>query len=207
MRTLRRKGTRGLCCVLFAWLVFGCRCLLAADAPPLPPGGETLLPVDPGWKLIAPTGVSTILTYERSAVSAGPILQAKTTTMLPAQEAWRTYVKADLPVGLSPGEVIVVTGRARTLETTNSAGKGVFRVHLELREPPQYPKLLSSPFEAPREWTRFQVVHVLKRDLPLGKGSLIFNFGYALQTVELCDVQLHRYPAGFDTKNLPVAAP
>lgn len=176
--------------------------LLADELPAVLTEGRPLLPMDAEWKLSAPTGVSTVVSYERPAAAAGVILQAKTTNMLPQKEAWQTYARTRFPDALATDDVLLLTGRVRALESTNANGRATLRINVQINEPP-YLNVLTTNCWAGKEWRRFWIPFRPRLEVPQGKGALIFNFGYAIQTLEVCEAQLHKFPPGFDTTRLP----
>lgn len=158
------------------------------------------MPADAHWHLVSTTGLSSVITYQRPAISAGDIVQSKTTGL--QKDLWRTFAGHSTTGSFANGDVLLLTGRARCLETTNTTALGIIQAHFEFAVPP-YPKLFTTQFTVPKDWTRFSIPFVLNQEIPAGKGKVIFNTGYAVQFVEFCDVQLYRFASGFDITRLP----
>lgn len=187
----------------FVWMIVPLLAAMFARGEELPAvlaEGEPRIPPNVKWHLVATNDVATIFTYERASISPGPIIQAKTTAL--QKDLWRTFAGVSSTGIYSSGDAVLITCRARCLETTNSSSLGLIRANFENAVPP-YPKLFTAQFDVPKEWTRFFFPLTLTSDIAQGKGKVIFNLGYAVQTVELCDVQMYRFPPGFDLTRLP----
>lgn len=176
----------------------------AEDPPEVPAGGTPILTASNKWILSVQSNGASLVTYERQTVSAGPIVQCKISALVTAT-LWRTSCDMRFTNGFARGDVVLITGRARALETTNTSGLGVLRCIFRFNEKP-YDKHYTVRFEAGREWSRFFFPATLNFDIPGGKGVAIFNLGFAVQLVELCDLQIYRYPPGFDVMQLPRSA-
>lgn len=173
-----------------------------ADEPPaIPDGGVPILTASNMWVLIVQSNGAKMVTYQRQTVSAGPIVQCKISELATSM-LWRTSCDMRFTNAFSRGDVVLITGRARVLETTNSSGRGEIRCVFRFNEKP-YDQQFKVRFEVGKEWSRFFFPAALNFDIPAGKGVAIFNLGYAIHMVELCDVQIYRYPPGFDVQNLP----
>lgn len=175
--------------------------LLAEEPPAIPEGGAPILTASNKWALSVQSNGAKIVTYQRQTVSAGPIVQCKISELATGM-LWKTSCDMRFTNEFSRGDVVLITGKARTLETTNSSGRGEMRCIFRFNEKP-YDKQFKVRFEAGKEWSRFFFPAALNFDIPAGKGVTIFNLGYAIQMVELCDLQIYRYPPGFDVQKLP----
>lgn len=188
---------------LTASLVLGLLALrpLAGPLPDLPAGGVPVLTPANKWSFnVQPEGARAV-TYQRQTVSDGPIVQCRISS-LATTALWRTWCELRFTNAFARGDVVLITGRARTLETTNTTGRGLLRCTLRSSVRPQEDQNVLQ-FEADREWSRFHFPAVLGFDIPASRGVLIFNLGFAVQLVELCDVQLYRFPPGVDPARLP----
>jgi hypothetical protein len=173
----------------------------AEEMPAVLAEGTPVLTEKNKWILNVQSNGASLLTYDRPAISARPIVQCKISE-LASKALWRTSCDMPFTNAFASGEVVLITGRARTLETTNTTGRGTLRSIFRFNEPP-YKMNFAVRFEAGKEWQRFFFPATLDFDIPAKKGVLIFNLGYSVQMVELCDVQIYRFPSAFDVTRLP----
>jgi GH35 family endo-1,4-beta-xylanase len=172
----------------------------AEELPPIVKEGTPLIAADAKWELSAPPDVSQLSIRSLPEVSPGPVLHSQTVQRL--NQAWRTMASVRFPAELRKGDVLLLTMRARMLESKEENGRGFLRANLQISGPP-YDKPFSVDFDAVQEWKRFSFPFVLDADVPENRGTVLLNTGYGLQTVQIADVQLYRFPAGFDMAKLP----
>lgn len=190
-----------------SWLVIFCGFLglrgpvFADDLAPVLSEGTPILTPQNKWVLCLQSNGAQILTYDRASISSGPIVQARITEVL-KKDLWRTSCDMPFTNAISRGDVVLITGRVRTMETTNASGRGFVRSILRVNEKP-YERRFVYELAPGKSWERFYVPLKLDFAIPPKLGVLIFGLGYARQMVELCDVQIYRFPADFDMTRLP----
>jgi GH35 family endo-1,4-beta-xylanase len=188
--------------ILRAALFLAAAVLPAAPPPPLviPSGGRDLLPLN------GSSGASPVLPQEKDAASAAK----KHSDDTPWSEYWRFEISkqpanpwnvqlgATIGGAIAKGDKCVLVLYARGVD---AAASGV--AHVEVRNPPDYPKLGSTEFNVGTEWEPIVMPFVAGQDGPAGQCGVAIHLGVAAQKLDVGGIRLLDYGPDFPKEKLP----
>jgi endo-1,4-beta-xylanase len=129
-------------------------------------------------------------------------------------KAWRVAVRekvggeynpqfvAPVTTPLNVGDLILLTGYARMIDTADESGEGRLSFVLEQAKDP-FGKVFAASFGVGREWTRFDVPAVIDQKFDTTGAHFTIRVGAYVQTLEIGGVEVRQFPAGTDIKTLP----
>jgi endo-1,4-beta-xylanase len=115
---------------------------------------------------------------------------------------WDVQARWVNPSPLAKGEILLLTARARAVDLASETGECRITTTANRGVPP-HDSWGSYEFAVGPEWTPLAHPFVVKADLPAGEFQFGVNFGTGMQTVELADVKILRFPAGTSFEEMP----
>ena len=112
--------------------------------------------------------------------------------------SWSVQVTSDVKGAIAKGDTCLLVFHARAVEGTASGAASV-----EVREPPQYPKLGSTQFQVRTKWLPVILPFVANEDGPDGKCAVSIHLGGEVQKVDIGGLRLLNYGPGFPVQKLP----
>lgn len=190
--------TRGL--VLGALtLILGSLGRLNAQADrPVPPGGESIF-----------ANASREVVISANATAYGSVTLP--TPDYPAfrfsvekmpRNPWDVQARWINPAPIKKGEILLLTARVRTLDLKNETGECRITTTANRATPP-HDSWGGYEFAVGPDWTVIAHPFQAKTDLDPNGFQFGINFGTGLQTVELADVNILRFPAGTPMDQMP----
>lgn len=133
----------------------------------------------------------------------------------PFKKAWRVTVKERVggeynvqfvapiqPPQLAKGDVVLMSGYARMIDSADESGEGRFSFVLEQAKAPN-DKVFNASFGATRQWKRFDVPAQVHLDFSQSGSQFTVRVGAYPQTLEIGGVEVRKMPAGTDWRTLP----
>lgn len=100
------------------------------------------------------------------------------------------------------GDVLLASFYARALKGQPESGEGRLTMQFQSGAP-DWDKSISQYIGVPREWKRYDVPFVARRDMDAGKAFFAFPAGYNAQIVEIGGVQLQNFGGSVAVDSLP----
>lgn len=194
---------------LFPVLVADLLATAVFPAPPsvvtIPSGGHELLSAD------EKSGPRPMLPKEPS-VARAEILQATDApwatfwrfdiAKVPAN-SWSVQLGATVNGVVTKGDKCLLTFYARAVPGRDADGKAFGSANVEVRNPPDYPKLGSSDFRVGTAWEPVIVPFVATEDGPEGKCGVAIHLGREVQCLDIGGLRLLNYGKDFPKEKLP----
>jgi endo-1,4-beta-xylanase len=117
-------------------------------------------------------------------------------------ESWHTQVNCLLTQPVKRGDVALISFHARSPESKNYGGKGLFMLYLGTPET-DLEVTFSEEISVGKEWKHYQIPVTLADNYEPAKGMLNFDFGFDPQTLELADLKLTSYGREVKESDLP----
>jgi GH35 family endo-1,4-beta-xylanase len=182
-------------------LIFLAGLPLAAQQPgvSIPPGGRALLSSEAGRAL-------PVLPKEPGFATAENVHAVDTPwadfwrfdiTKAPANP-WNVQLGSTVTGQITKGDKCVLVFYVRAVE-----GKASGAAHVEVRTPPDYPKLGSTEFKAGTKWESVVMPFVASEDGPEGKCGVAIHLGVGVQKLDLGGLRLIDYGPDFPKEKLP----
>ena len=185
-----------------------CFCLpLQAVAQALPAGGEEVGRPAAGGPLLSAFKLNNLggdaargSVEPATGPDGGPVVRLKSNDRTVFWHvAWSTSSFADL----RRDDVLLLRFRARTLSSEQEDGLGTITAFVQQNERPFNPSLMETVSVGP-EWALIDLPFQSLQDYPPDGDQLTLGVGGAVQELEISDVQLLRFPAGMQVRDLPI---
>ncbi len=195
MSDARRVVVLAVACLVCVCVTAGedWRELVKQAEPLLPPGAGQVLAMPPDLGLAKPC--------EATDTPAQSLMHI--TIKQGISQSWKALIGKNFSAPLDKGAVCLLTLRARTLASTEASGRGYAVANVQINAAP-YEKTLAEGFKPGKDWQVFTFPFVAKFDVPPGKGGCNIALGFQAQTLEIADLQLWKFPAGFAFSRLPL---
>ena len=118
---------------------------------------------------------------------------------VPAPNEWDAQLNVTINGEIKKGDKCVALFQARSWGGTTAGGTA----NVEIRRPPEYPKLALNAFLAGPEWTWVLLPFTAREDVPPGKAGVAIQFGGRAQKLDLGAVRLVNYGPDFPAEKLP----
>ncbi|MEM8873391.1 MAG: endo-1,4-beta-xylanase [Planctomycetota bacterium] len=162
-------------------------------------------PVDGGTRLadLSADELIPVLGADASAEVEGDVLRITVPTV--GQNAWDTQVTSPPIDGtVAKDEYVYFTFRARAVSAQNEQQEGLLSSARFQDREPNWESAGDTSARLTSAWRTFHVVGVALRPYEPGTAELTFHLAAQAQVIELADVEVWKYPAGFDVSQLPV---
>lgn len=180
--------------------MLGMLALATSRAAALPPGEDLL---DRPYLEQVPPLQNERGVIERLAVAGQPFQQAlRLTNRQRMQQFWDFQVIVPVPRAVHQNEVLLVQFWARTLSSADETGEGRVEVYFQ-KNAPDYGKDLCKTVSPATTWTAYSYPFVVSAERAAGEAALCFGTGFNLQSIEIAEVRVLRFPAGVTTAQLP----
>jgi len=171
---------------------------LQADELKLPPEAVALLPETP---LVPAKPASENVGIERvETVGAAQVWRLTSPGKL--EKPHELAVSKNFTQPIATGQVCLFVIKARCVESAAKDGKGHVTAAVQNRENYSVP-LLWKPVVIGREWETTYFAFQAASDAPEGQGHAKLATGGERQIIEVADLQLYRFPVGFDIFSAP----
>jgi endo-1,4-beta-xylanase len=172
--------------ILFSTLLFG-------EGPNLPPEAVPLLPN-------TPMEPSRPKPEEGSIVAVDGVW--KLTSPGKLAKSYNLSVGRHFASSIAKGQVCLVVLKARALLSDRPDGKGLVTVAVQNRQ--NYSAtVLWRQWTVGREWDTAFFSFIAENEIPEGAGLAKINAGEAKQVIEVAEMQIYRFPVGFDLFKAP----
>lgn len=175
---------------------------LAAQSPiiNIPAGGRDLLPLDSkaGARAVLPKdpGIATVETLRTNDAPWAEFWRFDITKQ-PAN-SWSVQLGATVSGAIRKGDKCLLIFYARAVE-----GKASGAANVEVRNPPEYPKLGTTEFKVGTKWEPVVMPFVASEDGPEGKCGVAIHLGREVQKIDLGGLRLLNYGPDFPKEKLP----
>lgn len=181
----------------FALLAFAS---LHAEEPQLPPEAVALLPE----ALIAPKVVKpefgTIEKVEITDAPTKPIFRATSPAKL--EKSYELALNKSFTGAIAKDQVCLFVVKARTVESEMADGKGKITCAVQNTKDYKSTVLWKTQLIG-KDWETTYFVFQAGNDLPEGVGNAKIAIGEQKQVIEVADIQVYRFPVGFDVFKAP----
>lgn len=175
--------------------------LIAQESgPTIPAGGRDMLPRDDA------SATRPVLPKE-SGIATAELLSAtdtperkfwRFTIAKPPANSWSVQLGATVQGPIMKGDKCLLLFFARAAD-----GKAFGAANVEVRNPPDYPKLGHTEFRVGTKWTPVVISFEAGQDGPDGKTGVAIHLGGGTQTVDITGMRLLNYGKDFPLAKLP----
>jgi len=193
---------------LLVVLCGGCRALVQTALSPVggvtPPTGGVAQFQD----TLAAFAVGTGAKGSRELVGAhGPSFnRAISVTTIERGEPWDLTAGARIPQPIAKDDVLLLIFWARTLQTKDESGQGVFRASVGMSAPP-WSKSVQQTLSVGRQWQQFLLPLKSRDSYAAGGMGIELAAGQAVQTIEFGGIELLSYGKRLSVGDLPRTRP
>lgn len=117
--------------------------------------------------------------------------------------SWSVQLGADVAGAIKKGDKCLLLFYARAVEGKTKNGKASGLANVEVRNPPDYPKVGSSGFRVGTTWEPVVIPFVASDDGPDGKCGVAIHLGSEVQSLDLGGLRLLNYGSDFPREKLP----
>jgi GH35 family endo-1,4-beta-xylanase len=173
---------------------------LHAEGPQLPPEAVALLPE----ALIAPKVMKaefgTIEKVESTDAPTNPIFRATSPAKL--EKSYELALNKSFTGAIAKDQVCLFVVKARTVESEMADGKGKITCAVQNTKDYKSTVLWKTQIIG-KDWETTYFVFQAGNDLPEGVGNAKIAIGEQKQVIEVADIQVYRFPIGFDVFKAP----
>ena len=173
---------------------------LHAEGPQLPPEAVALLPE----ALIAPKVMKaefgTIEKVESTDAPTNPIFRATSPAKL--EKSYELALNKSFTGAIAKDQVCLFVVKARTVESEMADGKGKITCAVQNTKDYKSTVLWKTQLIG-KDWETTYFVFQAGNDLPEGVGNAKIAIGEQKQVIEVADIQVYRFPVGFDVFKAP----
>ena len=173
---------------------------LHAEGPQLPPEAVALLPE----ALIAPKVMKaefgTIEKVESTDAPTNPIFRATSPAKL--EKSYELALNKSFTGAIAKDQVCLFVVKARTVESEMADGKGKITCAVQNTKDYKSTVLWKTQLIG-KDWETTYFVFQAGNDLPEGVGNAKIAIGEQKQVIEVADIQVYRFPIGFDVFKAP----
>lgn len=165
-----------------------------------PPGGRDLLPAGSlaGSKVMLPkNGEGATSEIQRVADAPWAEFWRVDVKQRPTN-SWSVQVASDVKGAIAKGDTCLLVFFARAVEGSASGAASV-----EVRQPPEYPKLGNTQFQVKTKWQPVILPFVAPDDGPDGQCAVSIHLGGNVQKVDIGGLRLLNYGPDFPVQKLP----
>lgn len=173
---------------------------LHAEEPQLPPEAVALLPE----AFIAPKVVKPefgkIEKVESADATTKPIFRATSPAKL--EKSYELALNKSFTGAIAKDQVCLFVVKARTVESEMAEGKGKITCAVQNTKDYKSTVLWKTQIIG-KDWETTYFVFQAGNDLPEGVGNAKIAIGEQKQVIEVADIQVYRFPVGFDVFKAP----
>ncbi len=172
--------------------------LIAQVDKPVPPGGEAIFANASREAVIS----STATAYGSVTLPTPEYPAFRFTVEKMPRNPWDIQARWINPAPIKKGEILLLTARARTLDMKSETGESRITTSANRATPP-HDSWGGYEFAVGSDWTVIAHPFQAKTEIDANGFQFGINFGTGLQTVELADVSILRFPAGTPMDQMP----
>ena len=177
--------------LLLAFLIAAFYAPLSANAAS---SDRELLP-QPALGAFEQVGDGDQLQFERAKIEGAPFAEAmRIHTLKKPAQVWNLKLKTRIPETIAKGDVVVISFKARMIETTDETGEAFFEVGFEPR-PGSYMNGFFFRGSAGSDWREFILPFEAKQDFAKGLAVFDFRVGVKPQVIEIGGISVKDYGA------------